>query len=165
MKPQAEAKESVQRQTNGAGATSLEPMTIESDDDDDDDEPEIGTLQPSDGGLEFEDQAQEFDPSTPVAPIIQTLNLCLEAQVLHLSFLQLPTNLGQSFVGSFPPMLFEKLLVAVACSDCSVRLLSMYFRAPYCSFRAGFSVLEQFFSLICSSAMSYSLAPTWEWKC
>ena len=126
MKPQAEAEEPVQRQTNGAGATSLEPMTIDSDDD----EPEIGILQPFDDRLEFEEQAQEFDPSTPIEPIIQTLNLSLEVQVLHLSFLQLPTNIGQSIVGSYPPILFEKVLVAVACSDCSVRVLTIPLTPP-----------------------------------
>ena len=126
MKPQAEAEESTQRQTNGAGATSLEPMTIESDDD----EPEIRTSQSFDGKLEFEEQAHEFDPLTPTEPIIQTLNLSLETQVLHLSFLHLPTNLGESIVGSFPPLLFQKMLLAVACSDCSLRLLTIPLTPP-----------------------------------
>ncbi|KAL8793986.1 MAG: hypothetical protein Q9195_003392 [Heterodermia aff. obscurata] len=126
MKPLAEAEESVQKQTNGAGATNLEPMTIESDDD----EPETGTLRPSDDRLEFEGEAQEFDPSTPIAPVIQTLNLSLEAQVLHLSFLQMPTNLGQSLIGSFPSIISQKVLVAVACSDCSVRVLTIPLTPP-----------------------------------
>ena len=139
MKPQAEAEESVQRQTNGAGATSLEPMTIESEDD----EPEIETLQQFDSRLEFEEQAQEFDPSTPIEPVIQTLNLPLDAQVLHLSFLKLPTNLGQSIVGAFPPILFEKVLVAVACSDCSLRVLTIPLTPPSKRSKSKIKLQEQ----------------------
>ena len=101
-------------------------MTIESDDD----EPETRTPQPFDDRLEFEEQVQEFDPSTPIEPVIQTLNLSLESEVLHLSILQLPTNIGQSMVGSYPPILFQKALVAVACSDCSVRVLAIPLTPP-----------------------------------
>ena len=139
MKPHAEAKDSVQRQINGTGATSLEPMTIESDDD----EPEIGTLQPFDDRIEFEEQAQEFDPSAPIEPIIQTLDLSLDAQVLHLSFLQLPTHLGQSIIGSCPPILFEKMVVAVACSDCSVRVLTVPLTPPSSGSRPKIELQEQ----------------------
>ena len=108
------------------GATSDDPLTIGSDDD----EPSSDTDQIHEIPPEFEDQEEEYDPLRPYAPIVQTLDLPLGTKVLRLSFLHLPTELQQSNLGSLPQMLLEKLVVAVACSDHSVRLLTIPLTPP-----------------------------------
>ena len=107
------------------GGTSDDPMTIDSDD-----EPSGETNQYHGIPAEFEDQEEEHDPLRPYAPIVQTLDLPLGTKVLRLSFLRLTTELQQSSLGSMPQMLLEKMMVAVACSDCSVRLLTIPLTPP-----------------------------------
>lgn len=111
---------------NANGATSDDPMTIGSDDD----EPPSGTDQNHEIPAEFEDREEEYDPLRPYAPIVQTLDLPLGSRVLRLSFLSLPTELQQSSLGSLPQMLLERMVVAVACSDHSVRLLTIPLTPP-----------------------------------
>ena len=112
--------------TNANGATSDDPMTISSDDE----EQSNGTDQFHEIPAEFEDQEEEYDPLRPYAPIVQTLDLPLGTKVLRLSFLRLPAELQQSSLGSLPQMLLEKVVVAVACSDHSVRLLTIPLTPP-----------------------------------
>lgn len=126
MKPQKDAGEPAQAKVNGAGATSDEPMTIDSDDD----ETSNGKDPLFNDEVEFEEQGPEFDFSRPYEPVIQTLNLPLETKVLHLSFLHLPMNLRPSGLGSLPPMLLEKLVITLACSDCSVRVVTIPLTPP-----------------------------------
>jgi len=79
---------------------------------------------------EFEDVESEFDPSQPYEPIIQTLELPLGTDVLHLNFPQLPPDLQSRNLGSLPKMMLERMLVIVACADCSVRVLSLPLTPP-----------------------------------
>ena len=126
MKPQKDTGESAQSKVNGAGATSDEPMAIDSDDD----ETSSGNNPLFNDRVEFEEQEPEFDSSRPYEPVIQTLNLPLETKVLHLSFLHLPTDLRQSSLGSLPPILLEKMVITLACSDCSVRVVTIPLTPP-----------------------------------
>lgn len=79
---------------------------------------------------EFEEGESEFDPSQPYEPIIQTLELPLGTDVLHLTFPQLPPDLHLSSLGSLPKMLLVRMLMAVTCADCSVRVLSLPLTPP-----------------------------------
>lgn len=79
---------------------------------------------------EFEEGESEFDPSQPYEPTIQTLELPLGTDVLHLTFPQLPPDLQSSNLGSLPKMLLERMLVVVACVDCSVRVLNLPLTPP-----------------------------------
>lgn len=79
---------------------------------------------------EFEESESEFDPSQPYESIVQTLVLPLGTDVLHITFPQLPPDLRLNNLGSLPKMLLERMLVVVACADCSVRVLSLPLRPP-----------------------------------
>lgn len=126
MKLLGDAEELAQSKVNGAGATSDEPMMIDSEDE----EPSSGCKPPVEDKVEFEEQEEEHNPSRPYDSVMQVLHLPLETQVLHLSFLHLPTDLEQSSLGSLPTMLLENMVVAVACSDCSVRVVTIPLTPP-----------------------------------
>lgn len=98
-------------------------------DSDDEDIPTQPSLQHIDEP-EFEEGESEFDPSQPYEPIIQTLELPLGTDVLHLTFPQLPPDLQLNKLGSLPKMLLDRMLVVVACADCSVRVLSLPLTPP-----------------------------------
>lgn len=70
----------------------------------------------------FEEDEAEYDPSEPYEPIDQTLDLPLGVEVLHLAFPTFPPDLHRS---SLPALLSRKLVCAIACSDFSVRVLSV----------------------------------------
>lgn len=108
------------------GATSDDPMTTDLDDDD----PPSGSKQPHQSTAEFKDENEEYDPLHPYEPVIQTLDLPFGTKVLHLSFLHLSTELQQSSLGSLPKVLLDKMVVAVACSDCSIRVLTIPLTPP-----------------------------------
>lgn len=78
----------------------------------------------------FEDQESDYDPFQPYESIIQTLELPLSTDVLHLAFPQLSPDLHSSNLGSLPKMMMETLLVAVACADCSIRLITIPLLPP-----------------------------------
>lgn len=92
--------------------------------DSDDEEPLPKPAQPYQDKPEFEDEEDEYDHTEPYQKIIQTLDLPLGTEVLHLSFPQIPPDLDPT-TGSVPKILSQKLVVAVACSDCSIRLIKL----------------------------------------
>ena len=73
----------------------------------------------------FEDEEGEYDPAEPYQPIIQTLDLPLGVEVLHLAFPHLPADRQKTTLASFPTIISEKLVCAVACSDFSVRVFTI----------------------------------------
>ena len=72
---------------------------------------------------DFEKEKGELDVSEPYEPVIQTLDLPLGVEVLHLSFPNLPLDAQRSGTESLPVIFSQKLVLAVACSDLSVRVL------------------------------------------
>ncbi|KAI9822379.1 MAG: hypothetical protein M1827_000098 [Pycnora praestabilis] len=93
--------------------------------DSDDEEPTKPTEKQeshNDGPI-YEDDEEEFDPSEPYPPILQDLNLMFGTDVLHLSFLNLPSE-------KLPPIFSHKLVVAVACADCTVRIITLPLTPP-----------------------------------
>ncbi|KAI9775769.1 MAG: hypothetical protein M1839_000897 [Geoglossum umbratile] len=75
----------------------------------------------------FESEERDLDPSEPYAPIIQHLDLVLNTEVLHLTFPPLP-NAPSS--GSLPPIATQKIVMAVACADNSVRVITLPLTPP-----------------------------------
>ena len=92
--------------------------------DSDDEEPPPRPAQPYQDKPEFEDEEDEYDPTEPYQTIIQTLDLPLGTEVLHISFPQLPPDLDPT-TGSVPKILSQKLVIAATCSDCSIRLITL----------------------------------------
>lgn len=73
---------------------------------------------------EFEDDEDEYDPTEPYQTIIQTLDLPLGTEVLHISFPHMPPDFDPT-IGSVPKILSQNLIIAAACSDCSIRLITL----------------------------------------
>lgn len=71
----------------------------------------------------FEEDDVEFDVSYPYEPVVQTLDLPLGIEVLHLAFPHLPADTQTSALESLPILFSQKLVLAVACSDFSVRVI------------------------------------------
>ena len=71
----------------------------------------------------FEEDDVEFDVSEPYEPVVQTLDIPLGVEVLHLAFPYLPADTQTSALESLPILFSQKLVLAVACSDFSVRVI------------------------------------------
>lgn len=95
----------------------------------------------------FEEGDTEYDPSDPYEPIVQTLDLPLGVEVLHLAFPQIPANLHPSSLASLPAMLSRRLMVAVACSDFSIRLITVSLMPPSPQSKARLELKNAVFNL------------------
>lgn len=91
--------------------------------DSDEEAPEKSEQPPYHDNPDFEEEDGEFDVSEPYDPVVQTLDLSLGVEVLHLDFPRLPADAQRSSLESLPILFSQKLVLAVACSDCSVRIL------------------------------------------
>lgn len=78
----------------------------------------------------FEPEESERKPSQPQDPIIQSLDLPLGTAVLHLSFPHLPPESQDSTMRSLPKILSERILIAMTCSDFTIRLLTVPLLPP-----------------------------------
>lgn len=92
--------------------------------DSDDEEPPPKSAQPYQDAPEIEDDEDEYDPTEPYRSIIQTLDLPLGTEVLHMSFPQVPPDFDPS-TGSVAKILSQKLVIAAACSDCTIRVITL----------------------------------------
>lgn len=94
---------------------------------DSDDEEPTGKDELHEDNPTFEEDEAEHDPSEPYDPTIQTLDLPLGVEVLHLAFPHFPPDLHRS---SLPALLSQKLVCALACSDSSIRVLTVPLTPP-----------------------------------
>ncbi len=91
---------------------------------DSDEEPPEKSKQPSSqDSPEFEEEGGEFHVSEPYEPVVQTLDLSLGVDVLHLAFPHMPADAQKSGLDSLPILFSQKLVLAAACSDFSVRVI------------------------------------------
>ncbi|KAL1602663.1 hypothetical protein SLS60_006080 [Paraconiothyrium brasiliense] len=94
-----------------------------------DDEPAKATLQPL-PNAEFEEEEEEVDPGRPYPSIIQHLRLPLNTEVLHIAVPQVPAP-SELQPGQVIPSIFkEKLVIAVACTDFTVRIITLPLSPP-----------------------------------
>lgn len=78
----------------------------------------------------FEQEEDEHDDSEPYEAIIQTLDLPLGLDVLSISFPTIHNTSNRSSLDSLPRIFSQKLVIAFACSDYSVRLLTLPLNPP-----------------------------------
>lgn len=78
----------------------------------------------------FEEEESELKPSQPQDPIIQSLDLPLGIAVLRLSFPHLPPESQDSTMRSLPKILSDRILIAMTCSDFTIRLLTVPLLPP-----------------------------------
>lgn len=103
--------------SNGASEDAI--MVIDSDEE----APRNSEQPPIQDKPDFEEEDGEFDVSEPYEPFVQTLDLPLGVEVLHLAFPRLPADAQRSGLESLPDIFSQKLVVGVACSDFSVRVI------------------------------------------
>ena len=73
----------------------------------------------------FDEEEEEYDPSEPYSPIVQTLDLTLGVEVLCLAFPHLPSTLQKPSLDSLPAFMSHKLLCVLTCSDFTTRVLTV----------------------------------------
>ena len=98
----------------------------------DSDEDALGNTEqpPCQDNFDFEEDEGEFDVSEPYESVVQTLDLPLGVEVLHLAFPHLPADAQRSGLESLPIVFSQKLVLAVACSDFSVRVILLPLLPP-----------------------------------
>ena len=78
----------------------------------------------------FDEEEEEYDPSEPYLPIVQMLDLPLGVEVLCLAFPHLPATLQKTSLDSLPTFMSQKLICALACSDFTIRVLTVPLMPP-----------------------------------
>jgi hypothetical protein len=109
---------------NYHGTASQDSMVIDLDDD----EPAPSKLVPK--SAEFEDENEEIEPSQPYLKILRSIDISLGTGARHLAIPQIPSHASQAPPGAYPPIYSTHIVVAVACDDCSVRLVSLPLMPP-----------------------------------
>ena len=78
----------------------------------------------------FDDDEEEYNPSEPYLPIVQTLDLNIGIEVLSLAFPHLPATLQKTSLDSLPIFMSNKLICALTCSDFIIRVLTVPLMPP-----------------------------------
>ncbi len=78
----------------------------------------------------FEDEEEEYDPSEPYLPIVQTLDLTLGTEVLCVAFPHLPATLQKTSLDSLPTFMSNKLICVLTCSDFTIKVLTVPLMPP-----------------------------------
>jgi hypothetical protein len=96
--------------------------------DSDEDEPVAPTapLPPA----EFEDEDEELDPDQPYPSIIQHLRLSLNGEVLHIAIPHVPVISALRPANTVPAIFRNKVVFTVACSDYSLRVITLPLSPP-----------------------------------
>jgi len=91
--------------------------------DSDDDEPPH-TQNPVEPA-KFEETEEGYDPSEPYPPIVQQWSLALGADALDIAFPAMARSTEKT-----PVIFHQRIVIAVTCSDCSVRVISLPLTPP-----------------------------------
>ena len=78
----------------------------------------------------FEEEQAEYDPSEPFRPIIQSLELFIGLEVLHISFPNFSPEIDHSATISFPSLLSDNIVLALGCADTKIRVLTLPLMPP-----------------------------------
>lgn len=85
---------------------------------------------------EYEDEEEELNPNAPYLSIVQQLDLPLGTAVLHMSIPNVPASIQLQELQSLPKLFRQHLVVALACADCTIRLLTLPLAPPSPSSKA-----------------------------
>lgn len=114
---------SEQRPPNANGETTGMVVSLNSDGDPTPDRP-LGDTPP------FDEEEEEYNPSEPYSPIVQTLDLTLGVEVICLAFPHLPATLQKTSLDSLPAFMSHRLLCVLTCSDFTTRVLTVPLMPP-----------------------------------
>lgn len=97
-------------------------MVIDLDDDDDDIAPAAKHEQAP--AAEFEEYEDEVDPSAPYRDVLRYIDIPLGSAALRVAVPHIPKDLGLAPIDSWPSIYLDRIVVAVACADSSIRVVS-----------------------------------------
>ncbi|KAF2641624.1 hypothetical protein P280DRAFT_489958 [Massarina eburnea CBS 473.64] len=96
---------------------------------DSDDEEPAAKAEPS-PKAEFDDEEEELDPDHPYPSIIQHIRLPLNTDVLHIAVPSVASAAELLPAGPTPPIFHKKICFAIACTDYSVRVITLPLAPP-----------------------------------
>ena len=96
---------------------------------------------------EFEQEEEEQDPLNPSPSIIQSYDVGFGTELLKIALPPVPPCTPSQFPEHLPQYFAKNLLVAVACADCSVRLVSVPLVPPSLSAKSQRYIGEQILSI------------------
>ncbi|KAI9810863.1 MAG: hypothetical protein M1832_001102 [Thelocarpon impressellum] len=114
-----EPPKEVKSRANGAGNDAI--MIIDSDDDATPAKAEAAAGEE----VRFEEHEEPPDPNAPFPPVLQFLDLPLHTDVLHLAFPKVTGHPSQASLYGTSSMIPQKLVMAVGCSDQTVRVITI----------------------------------------
>ncbi len=79
---------------------------------------------------DFDVHNEESDSSEPYLKIIRHIDIPCGTCVRHISTPHLPTHIWDSPPGAFPPIFLSNIVVAAACNDNSIRLITLPLLPP-----------------------------------
>ncbi|KAI9666540.1 MAG: hypothetical protein M1821_004476 [Bathelium mastoideum] len=117
--------------------------------DSDDEEPQQSSKKhkPHVEQAEFEQEEEEYDHTRPSPPIVQTYDIRFGSEVLEIALPPVPPCSPSQFPEHLPDYLSNNALIAVACADCSVRLVSIPLAPPSHSAKAEQYIGQQTLSI------------------
>lgn len=107
------------------GTRKDDPMVIDLDDDDEPDQPQIHSTP-----VEFEDEEEEVDPSAPYRSVRRYVDVPLGTSAMRIAVPHIPLDLSQAPPDAYPPEYLDRILVAAACADYSIQLVSLPISPP-----------------------------------
>ncbi|KAI1608913.1 hypothetical protein EDD37DRAFT_130160 [Exophiala viscosa] len=102
------------------GTARKDAMVIDLDDDDDEPGPKEAPTAPA----EFEEEDEEIEPTAPYRDILRYVDIPLGTAAMRIAVPHIPKDPTQISSESWPAIYKERILVAVACSDASIRVIS-----------------------------------------
>ncbi|EXJ89983.1 hypothetical protein A1O3_03050 [Capronia epimyces CBS 606.96] len=103
------------------GTTKSDAMVIDLDDDDDE---EPAARQQHNPTVDFEDYEDEVDPSAPFRDVLRYVDIPLGAAALQVAAPHIPKDFIQAPTESWPSVYLKRIVVAVACADSTIRIIS-----------------------------------------
>lgn len=102
------------------GNAKNDAMVIDLDDDDDEPATKEAPIAPA----EFKEEDEEIDPAAPYRDIIRHVDIPLGAAATRIAVPPIPRDPAQTPPESWPAIYSNRIVVAVACSDFSIRVIS-----------------------------------------
>lgn len=78
----------------------------------------------------FEAEDEEIDPYEPYQKVIRYVDVKLGVEARHISSPAIPADISHSPAGAYPSIFSTHIIVAAACADCSIRLITLPLSPP-----------------------------------
>ena len=79
---------------------------------------------------DFEDEDEEIDPTQPCQSILRHVDISTGTAVMHIGIPHVPSNASRAPPSAYPPILSSHIIIAGACSDYSIRVITVPLTPP-----------------------------------